>query len=341
MNHCYKVQTNLISAMSDFDASSVGPSVSQIGTHVSGSGVGNANHMSVTNPSKTASVKSRASTVDFDNEGKSGEERSIQVAIGQVKPAKSKWGGLDAAFDQLENLAKEAHEEGAELLVLPELYLGGYELECFGENSITSKGPEISKCQAFARRYQIALVFGFVEKSGKDYYDSVIAIEGGSGDVLTTYRKTHLHGEDEKKIFTAGNSLGDVFLINDIAFSLLICQEIQFPEAVRTCVLKGAEVVLCPSARFYGKKDTCLLNEFVIPVRGFENHLHIAFANWAGPHKNDDLIGMSCLVGPNGVPIMDCRPGREGIKTCQVKVKQPPTKHFVFTERKSDLYILD
>ena len=37
--------------------------------------------------------------------------------------------------------------------------------------------------QAFARRYQIALVFGFVEKSGKDYYDSVIAIEGGSGDV--------------------------------------------------------------------------------------------------------------------------------------------------------------
>ena len=99
---------------------------------------------------------------------------------------------------------------------------------------------------------------------------------------------------------------------------------------VRTCVLKGAEVVLCPSARFYGKKDTCLLNElknkiygmirpsfnvfllkthqkntnfdhcfkisrFVIPVRGFENHLHIAFANWAGPHKNDDLIGMSCL----------------------------------------------
>ena len=180
--------------------------------------------------------------------------------------------------------------------------------------------------QAFARRYQIALVFGFVEKSGKDYYDSVIAIEGGSGDVEEIPKPQNRHlktlntkilnpkpsnslrnpcwirflqrivkricTERMKRRFSQRAIAWEMCFWSTISrsryssakkfssqkpyiFCLILTKSfwfwrfrwrtkiklIFFLMQVRTCALKGAEVVLCPSARFYGKKDTCLLNE--------------------------------------------------------------------------------
>ncbi len=64
-------------------------------------------------------------------------------------------------------------------------------------------------------------------------------------DGVLEHKKTHLFGF-EKMIFSAGGSI-DVFEFKDVKFGIAICYEVEFPEFVRALVLKGAEIIFCPS----------------------------------------------------------------------------------------------
>ena len=73
-------------------------------------------------------------------------------------------------------------------------------------------------------------------------YNTVVAMDS-TGVRRAVYRKTHLFGAKEKAAFTPGSCLGEVFQLAGLSVGLLICYDVEFPEAVRTLALNGAELI--------------------------------------------------------------------------------------------------
>jgi N-carbamoylputrescine amidase len=96
-----------------------------------------------------------------------------------------------ANLDRADDLLRSAHDAGAELAVLPELFNTGYSL-CpdFGPYSETAEGPTLSHLRERSRQWRMAIAAGFVERAGRHLYDS-LAFCLPDGDVHV-YRKRNL-----------------------------------------------------------------------------------------------------------------------------------------------------
>ena len=82
-----------------------------------------------------------------------------------------------------------------------------------------------------------------------------------------------------------------------IEIALLICYEVEFPEAVRNAAVDGAQLVLVPTALV---DQWGVVAERVVPARAFENGLWLAYANHAGHEQGFDYLGGSRIVAPDG-----------------------------------------
>ena len=145
------------------------------------------------------------------------KEKFLRLAVGQVKPSKPKC--MLSSLTQLRNLAIEAKNSNSDVLILPELFLGGgYILHDIDKRAITSQSSEMKEAQKVAKESGVSLIFGYAETSGDldktigsdtcVTFNSSVCIEGRSGNILHNYRKTNFFGNDEKRAFVPGNDLG-------------------------------------------------------------------------------------------------------------------------------------
>mmetsp|Transcript_12647 Transcript_12647/g.39869 ORF Transcript_12647/g.39869 Transcript_12647/m.39869 type:complete len:292 (+) Transcript_12647:41-916(+) len=223
--------------------------------------------------------------------------------------------GVAWALDALEPAAEAAVGGGAHLLVLPELFLGGYrQLSTMAPAcALKPDAPELQCVASIAQKNALAIILGFFER-GDDgrVYNSALAVDA-DGAVKSIYRKTHLFGAAETAAFAPGDRLGDVFtLCNGVRCSLLICYDVEFPEVVRSCVLGGASLVVTPTANFF---PYSFANETIVRVRAFESHIHVVYSNWS-EHKNEDGVhfnGQSVVASPQGEHLLMLKPGDKGL----------------------------
>jgi N-carbamoylputrescine amidase len=98
---------------------------------------------------------------------------------------------VSANIHRADEFLRLAHGAGAELAVLPELFNTGYSL-CpdFGPFSETPDGPTLYHLRERSRRWRLAIAAGFVERSGRHLYDSVVFC-APDGE-FQIYRKRHL-----------------------------------------------------------------------------------------------------------------------------------------------------
>ena len=241
---------------------------------------------------------------------------AVAVWQGTPPPLATTLPGVSWALDELASAASAAAADGAKLLVLPELFLGGYRRLSDAVKVCAlslSASVELERVRAIARQHQLGLVLGFFEK-GNDgrVYNSAMAVDV-DGTIASVYRKTHLFGAAEQAAFALGDVLGKVFHIcGGVACALLICYDVEFPEAVRTCAINGAKLVLVPTANMH---PYSFANDPMIRVRAFESHVHIVYANWS-EHLNEDGVhfnGMSVISTPQGEPLLKLAPTDSGL----------------------------
>jgi predicted amidohydrolase len=205
---------------------------------------------------------------------------------------------VEGAFTQMAELAGRATANGANLLLLPEMYLSGYNIGLSNAKkaAITTDGPEMTRAGKIAETNNIALAFGYPELVGEDVANSVILI-APSGKVLLNYRKSHLFGATDRGMFAAiGNEFG-LAELNGFKIGLLICYDIEFPEPARRLALAGADILLVPTAQMEPYEQVA---KHVIPARAYENQLYVAYANHTGSDDGFDYIGLSSICGPDG-----------------------------------------
>ena len=160
-----------------------------------------------------------------------------------------------------ENIAKadkmvqEAAAKGAKLILLPELFERRYFCQIedyarfdYAEDAENSK--TLSHFSALAKKLSVVLPISFFEKKNAAYFNS-IAIFDTDGSLKGIYRKSHIPtGQcyEEKFYFSPGDTGFKVFQTSVGKIGIGICWDQWFPETARILALKGAEILLFPTA---------------------------------------------------------------------------------------------
>lgn len=171
---------------------------------------------------------------------------AIQMSIPET-PEKS--------VEKAEKLVREAAAEGANVILLPELFENWYFCQERRYDSYKlalplEENPAVRRFQTVAKELSVALPISFYEQDGNVLYNSVAMIDA-DGSVMGVYRKTHIpddHFYQEKFYFTPGDT---GFKVWDTRFGKIgvgICWDQWFPEAARCMALDGAELLFYPTA---------------------------------------------------------------------------------------------
>lgn len=235
-----------------------------------------------------------------------GKESLLKVAVVQMEPQ---------IGEKEENVAKtcrfidEATEEGASLIILPELCSTGYVFntrkEAFELAEPISEGPTITCWIKKAREHNIYIVAGIAEKTESKLYNSAVLL--GPEGFIGTYRKLHLWYE-EKLFFHPGDLGLSVFDLPFGRLGMLICYDLWFPEASRILMLQGVDIICNPTnwvpplKPVYDEAGRCMANYLVI-ANAHSNAVYIACADRVGVERGQAFEGRSIIVGPSGWPL--------------------------------------
>ncbi|MFD9219269.1 carbon-nitrogen hydrolase family protein [Streptomyces sp. NPDC060064] len=206
--------------------------------------------------------------------------------------------GVQQFLERLRTAARRAADEGAELLVTPEVSIGGYPLQAgnLAEASGPVDGPQCAEVSAIAREFGIAIVHGWPETDGPDVYNSARLV-APRGETLAVYRKAHLYGRAERTLFTPGAEAVVQASFGGMTLGMLICYDVEFPEAVRAHALAGTDLLLVPTGLM---RPWEVVARTLVPARAFESQLYIAYANWTGDHGGLSFCGHTTVAAPNG-----------------------------------------
>jgi N-carbamoylputrescine amidase len=162
---------------------------------------------------------------------------------------------LPANLDRAERLIRQAAGQGAQVVLVQELFATPY--FCITQDpahfthALPFEGnPVVGRFAALARELGIVLPVSFFERAGEAFFNSLAMVDA-DGRILGLYRKSHIPqgpGYEEKYYFSPGDT---GFRVWDTAFGRIgvgVCWDQWFPEAARAMALMGAEMLLYPTA---------------------------------------------------------------------------------------------
>ncbi|GAA2278192.1 MULTISPECIES: carbon-nitrogen hydrolase family protein [Kitasatospora] len=201
-------------------------------------------------------------------------------------------------LDRLREAAVRAAEAGAELLVAPEMTLGGYPLRpgTLAEVSEPVDGPLCAAVSVIAREAGIAIVHGWPEDTGSAVYNAARLVSP-EGTTLAAYRKAHLFGEVDSSRFAPGDHGVVQADFGGLKVGLLVCYDVEFPEAVRAHALAGTQLLVVPTALM---RPWEFVARTIVPARAFESQLYVAYTNWIGERLSLDFCGLTTVAAPDG-----------------------------------------
>lgn len=243
--------------------------------------------------------------------------RTIKVGLIQ----QSCTGNTAENMDKLKHSIEDVASKGAELVVLQELHNTLY--FCQTENTSlfdlaeTIPGPSTEFYSGIASANGIVLVTSLFEKRAPGLYHNTAVVFDKDGSIAGKYRKMHIPDDPayyEKFYFTLGDLGFEPIQTSIGKLGVQVCWDQWYPEGARLMTLKGAEILIYPTAIGWESTDTPeekarQLEAWVISQRGHAvaNGLPVIAVNRVGhepdPSKQTNGIrfwGNSFVAGPQG-----------------------------------------
>ena len=202
---------------------------------------------------------------------------------------------LDRACTQAESALAAAAALGATALVLPELWLPGYNRPDLATRALARDSAPLRRLAAAARAQQTTLVLGYAEQEDDRLYNSA-ACFGPDGALLAHYRKVQLYGPREAALFTPGDRL-ETFALNGETAAILICYDVEFAPHVKSLADRGVRVILTPTANM---QPFTHVARHTIPAMAANHGVAIVYANYCGTEGDLTYVGGSLIAGPHG-----------------------------------------
>ena len=218
---------------------------------------------------------------------------NLTIALAQMNIA---LGDRDANAATVAHLAARAELEQAELLVLPELWGSGYDLERAHELSDRLGDGLFESTAILAAQHHVAICGSLLEYSNKGmfntatFYDQTAKRRG-------VYRKTHLIGLMNEDRYLAAGREADTFGTHWGTMAMAICYDLRFPELFRRYAVAGAKMLIIPA-----EWPTKRIEHWrvLLQARAIENQCFVIGCNRVGSDRDNDFGGHSMIVDPWG-----------------------------------------
>ena len=249
--------------------------------------------------------------------------RNVTVAATQMACSWDK----EANIARAEALVRRARKEGAEIILVQELFETPY--FCKDQKQAHfALAHEIEDCdvikhmQSLARELEVVLPVSFFERANNAFYNSLVVVDA-DGEVKSHYRKSHIPdgpGYQEKFYFNAGDT---GFLATQTRYATIgaaVCWDQWFPEGARAMALQGAEILFYPTAIGSEPQDTALDSK----------------DHWQRTMQGHAAANLVPLVAANRI-------GRESGESCDITfyleaIRAARASWGLFRDRRPDLY---
>ena len=201
-----------------------------------------------------------------------------------------------------------------------------------------------------AKKYNVVLPISFFERSGNNFYNSLAMIDA-DGEILGLYRKSHIPtGEcyEEKFYFTPGDTGFKVFKTKFGRIGCGICWDQWFPETARILALKGAELLLFPTAigtEPVLPKDSKTHWQNTMCGHAAANIMPVIASNRVGTETEGaskmTFFGSSFIANEEGEKVKEMDREKEGFISYEFDLSLIEKKRYswgVFRDRRTDLY---
>ena len=278
--------------------------------------------------------------------------REVTVAATQMACSNE----TDKNVSNAEKLVRQAASEGAQIILIQELFESQYfcmdqKEELFELSKPFENHPTIKKFSELAKELKVVLPVSFFEKANRAHYNSV-AIVDADGNVLGKYRKSHIPdgpGYQEKFYFNPGDTGFKVWNTKYAKIGVGICWDQWFPEAARSMVLSGAELLLYPTA-IGGEPeddgfDSSDMWQRAMIGHSASNQIPVIASNRIGTEKGIDIenyfYGRSFVTNHVGDKIAEGSRDKEEVLIGKINLSEAETLRNVwgvFRDRRPELY---
>jgi omega-amidase len=219
---------------------------------------------------------------------------AIQTAMRAGKPEHN----VERAF----LLIQKAIAEHAVMLVLPELFITGFDYECIEDFSARQRGEVLKRLRSVAREKKVVIVAGSiaVQTSGrhtpKETFNISYVIDA-DGRIKGHHEKMHLFPLLAEDVHFAAGARQAVVKTSYGIVAPCICFDIRFPELARRVMHLGAEVLAVPAEFPHPRLDHW---RTLLRARAIENQFFVVAANRTGKDKTGNYFGHSMIINPYG-----------------------------------------
>src|SRR5690606_35491960 len=260
---------------------------------------------------------------------------------------------LEDNLTKAEGFVREAAGEGANVILLQELFENLYfpqleREELFALAHPVATHPFLERFSSLAQELGVVLPISFFEHSGQAYFNSLAMLDA-DGSNLGVYRKSHIPdgpGYEEKFYFNPGDTGFKTWRTRFGAIGVGICWDQWFPEAARAMALKGADLLLYPTAigsepEETGGLDTRDMWQRAMVGHAVSNSVYVAAANRVGVEGDATFYGSSFIADSTGSKLVEADRRSETVIYADLDlaaVRRFRAGFGFFRDRRPDLY---
>ncbi len=225
----------------------------------------------------------------------------MKICLCQLNPTV---GDLRGNVKKTLSTVNDAYKGGANLIVYPEMFLSGYQLQdlvfkeaflCDVDKSLKHISQNIPE--------GVAVLIGAPKQSHGKIYNSYFLIRLGS--ITLSAQKFHLPNKDifdEERYFAKGE-MGKIIKVEEKTVGTPICEDIWYPDVVQHMVTFGANIIISPNGSPYsrGKVE---LREKIVVERASENKIPMIYLNLVGGQDDQVFDGGSFAVDQFGQKVL-------------------------------------
>ncbi|MNC05222.1 N-carbamoyl-D-amino acid hydrolase [compost metagenome] len=280
--------------------------------------------------------------------------RKVKVAATQMSCS----GDIDENIRNAEVLVREAAAQGAQIILLQELFETPYfcqkeKSDYYAYATELEQNKAVNHFKAVAKELQVVLPISFYEKKNYARYNSLAVIDA-DGTVLGKYRKSHIPdgpGYEEKFYFNPGDTGFKVWNTRYAKIGVGVCWDQWYPEAARVMSLMGAEILFYPTAIGSEPQDgsidskdhwqTCMLGHAAA------NLIPVVASNRIGEESDEEssinFYGSSFIAGPQGNKIVEAGRDEQAVLVSEFDLDALEVGRIewgIFRDRRPELYRL-
>jgi omega-amidase len=257
----------------------------------------------------------------------------VTISLGQMEIALNQ---PEVNLEKVRGFVAEAARRGSDIVVFPELWPTGYDLERAAEYAATPGTGFFARLAALAKEHKIYLG-GSLLVRGRAGITNTNTLFSAQGEYLGGYDKAHLFPPVEEDKYLVPGQKTPLFDLPWGRVALALCYDLRFPELFRRYALDGAQVIFLPAEWPLSRLAHW---RTLLQARAIENQLFITAVNCVGESRDIRYGGHSAILDPWGEIVVEG--GRQEILlTAEIdlgRIDAVRERITAFADRRPDLY---